>query len=98
MRMWPPSSTGTGMRFSRPRFRLIEAISAKSATQPACADSPDNCAMPDRAHQLPQRRFAGDQTPQRLQNQSGELDVALDAEPDGLERAGQERARLVADG
>jgi hypothetical protein len=45
MRMWPPSRTGMGMRLRRPRLRLIDAISVKSAIHPASADSPDSCAM-----------------------------------------------------
>ena len=46
MKMWPPSRTGIGIRFSSPRLRLIDAIRPSSAIQPACADSPDSCAMP----------------------------------------------------
>ena len=43
--MWPPSSTGIGIRFSRPRFRLIIAIRLKSAIQPVSAASPDSSAI-----------------------------------------------------
>ena len=43
--MWPPSSTGIGIRFSRPRFRLIIAIRLKSGIQPCCAASPDSSAI-----------------------------------------------------
>ena len=35
-----------GSRLSRPRFRLIDAISPSNGTKPSCADSPDSCAMP----------------------------------------------------
>ena len=35
MKMWPPSSTGMGMRLSSPRFRLIDAIRLKSAIHPS---------------------------------------------------------------
>ena len=52
MKMWPPSSTGIGIRFSSPRFRLIIAIRPKScdpallrgvARQLAIATGPISC-------------------------------------------------------
>ena len=44
--MWPPSSTGMGIRFNSPRFKLMEASRPSSGMMPACADSPDSDAMP----------------------------------------------------
>ena len=56
-------------------------------SSPSCADSPDSCAIADRAHQLFRRRLAGEQAPDGLEDQSGALDVAFcDAQPHGLER------------
>ena len=52
MKMWPPSSTGIGIRFSRPRFRLIDAISASSAIQPVLRRLAGQLRDADRAHQL----------------------------------------------
>ena len=45
MKIWPPSSTGIGIRFSSPRLRLIVAIRREERIQPACAALPDSSAM-----------------------------------------------------
>ncbi len=49
----------------------------------------------NRTHELPGRRLAREQAPQRLEDQHGTLEVTLHAETQGLDGAGLEGAQLV---
>ncbi len=92
MKMWPPSRIGIGIRFSRPRFRLIDAIRLNSAIHPSCADSPDSCAIATGPISCFGDVSPREQAPQRLEDQPADLDVLLDAQLDRLERARLEAA------
>ena len=50
-----------------------------------------------RAHQLPRRRLPDEQTANRFEDETAELDVPADAQRDGFERTGLERPGRLAD-
>src|SRR3954469_7479187 len=88
MKMWPPSSTGIGIRLSSPRFRLIMAIRLKSEIHPACAAAPERSAIATGPINCLTDVSRVNNPYEGLDDQPCPFQVLRDTELDGLEEPG----------
>ncbi len=85
--MWPPSSTGTGIRFSSPRLRLIIAISPNSCAQPCSTASPDSWPIATGPISCLTEVSRVNRPAERLHDQLRPVPVLLRAQLERLDRA-----------
>ena len=93
--MCPPSRTGTGMRLSRPRLRLIIAMRFSKRDPAQLRSAAGELSNSDRSHQLTHRCLARQQSAERLADEPRGLPVLLNAQLHRLDHGRIDSAHFV---